>query len=552
MKKFLVIISFFILAFSFFACDNTPAEEPANPTINFNQALPVVFELGAETPDWLSYVTAQDYEGKTITLTAANVDTSAVDMNRVGSFGVIFTATDSGGRTTNRTLLITITEAEVVFGNCDPNFTGEHPILDFAGGTIRYATWMRNFLDPFFPFAKQTELNEMKKTCFTRAMDEHDATIQWVSYFNDINHWNEIINGHLAGTPSSDLFNINSHYLGRLVRAGAVRPITEFVEKYMPDYYWESNTQIGTWDGEIYGFWNERHNVNMGIYVNLDLINEYSQTNPAELWQNGEWDWDAFERMAQEIKANAPADLKIFGINSYHAGSYFIGSNGGRIINPETNAFELNEPRTIRALEFMRDLTQDEYLYFAEEGDSQTRSEFVQGNMVFYFGSDWISGDPNILKPGSAVQFTLGMVPFPVGPDVTDIETEYRLPITVSNLWVVRGDATDEEAEKYVQFFVNSIPWGDDVEQDFRYYQTMEDHMDDLTSLEAYISVSRLGYYEKTFLFGIVWAEPGQAEIAPGIGNVFGAIAQGESITATIDAALPSLQARVNEALGID
>ena len=179
--------------------------------------------------------------------------------------------------------------------------------------------------------------------------------------------------------------------------------------------------------------------------------------------------------------------------------------------------------------------------------DSVTRAEFTSGNMLFYFGSDWISGDSSILKPGSAVQFELGMVPFPVGPDVTDIATEYRLPVTVGNLWVVRGDATDAEAERFVQFFSNIIPWGDDAEQDFRYYKTMEDHMDDLTSLEAYISVSRFGYFEKTYLFNLVWGD----ELAPGIGNIYGEIANGASITATIDAAIASLEARRDEALGI-
>ncbi len=569
MKKIIILASFIFAAFTLVACGGSTVDcrtEPNHPdcvetgngsgtssapTISFNTSLPTTFDLGSSQPNWLNYVNASDSVDGTLTLTLADVDLSAVNMDRTGAFSVRFTARNSAGLETTRSLLITIVENEIPFGDCDPNFQGDVEILSFSGSTTRFASYMRNFLDPFSFFAKRSELNEMKQTCFTRAQNEHDTTIQWVSYFNDLNHWNEIINNHIAGDHKADLYNINSHYLGRLARAGAIRPITEYVEKYLPEYYWETNRQMGSWNGEIYGFWNERHNVNMGIYVNLDLINEYSQTNPAELWQNGEWDWDAFARMAQEVKANAPEDFKIFGVNSFNAGAYFIGSNGGQVINPDTDTFEFSNPRTVRALEFLREMTELEYLYFAEEGDAQTRAEFSQGNMLFYFGADWISGDTSILKPGGAIQFKLGMVPFPVGPDVVDVETEYRLPVSVSALWVIRGDATDEEAERLVQFFANKIPWGDDEEQDFRYYQTMEDHMDDLTSLESYISVSRWGYYDKTFLYGLVWAEAGQAEIAPGVGNLFSQIALGESISGTLEAALPSLNSRIREARGL-
>lgn len=529
--------------------EHESCQDVIGPTIDINTDLPTTFTQGSEAPNWLNYFTVSDAVDGTIPVTANMLDLSHVDMNRVGSFSLTLTAVNSRGKQTTRTLLITVTTDEIPFGDCDPNFMDDEPILSFDGTPIRIASYMINFQDPFFPFAKQTELLNMKKLCHTRSMAEHDTTIEWIRYFNDINHHNEIINAHLAGNHPADLYNINHNHLGQLVRAGAVRPITEFVEQYFPEHYWEMNRQSGSWDGELYGVWNERHNVARGIYVNLDLINEYSQTNPAELWQNGMWDWAAFEKMAREVSANAPADFKILGINSLHAGSYAIGSNGGQIIDPYTDNFMLLEPEAIKALEFMRDMTEAGYFYYSDMGDVQTRSEFVQGNMLMYFGADWISGDPSILKPGSAVQFTLGMVPFPAGPDVEDIETDYRLP-TAGSLYVVRGDATDEEAAAIVQFFSNMVPWADDAEADFRYYQTMEDHMDDLTSLEAYISVSRLGYFEKMYVFGLAWAEPGQQEIAPGIGNLFATIAAGASITATIEAALPSLEARIREALG--
>ena len=329
---------------------------------------------------------------------------------------------------------------------------------------------------------------------------------------------------------------------------------TYIVSKYrflVSVHYYDINLQFGTWKGEIYGIWTERINVNMGIYVNLDLIEEYGQVNPAQLWKDGDWDWQALLDISSAIKENAPINIEIFGINNYDLGSYLIGSNGGQTIDPETDTFALNDSKAINALEFGQELKERGYVWTAEDNtDTSTRAKFTSGELVFYFGSDWISGDPSILKPGEAVKFTLGMVPFPVGPDITDFDAQYRLPITVGNLWVLRSDLDDATAEKVFQYFANTVPWGDDDEQDLRYTETMRDHMDDRTSLEAYVSGSRMGYFEKTFLYNVVWGTQGSGTV--GIGNVYAEIINtpGASATAIIQAALPSIQAQIDQILG--
>ncbi len=510
------------------------------------------YEEGDTAPDFTALVTITDPIDGVIAVTPSMVDVSKVNMNVVGTFRVTYSYTSTSGKTTTFDIVFRINEKVIEFGNCDPNFPEGQVNLDLEGRKVTLGTWMRNFLDPFWLTAKPSELNTMKKTCITRANTEHNTTLGWYAYDNALNHTNEIIQQYLAGDFKADWYNINSHNLGKLAEAGAIRPITEFMD-YLPDYYYDINVQFGTWKGEVYGIWTERINVNMGIYVNLDLIEEYGQVNPAELWNDGEWNWQALLDISSAIKENAPTNVEVFGINSYDLGSYLIGSNGGKTIDPATDTFALNDARAINALEFGQELAERGYVWTSEDGtDTSTRAKFTSGELVFYFGSDWISGDPSILKPGEAVKFTLGMVPFPVGPDVTDIDTEYRLPITVGNLWVMRSDLDDTMAEKVFQYFINTVPWGDDDEQDLRYTETMRDHMDDRTSLEAYVSASRLGYFEKTFLYGVVWALPNSG--SSGIGNVYGEIINtaGASATAIIEAALPSIQAQIDQVLGKD
>ncbi len=508
------------------------------------------YEEGDTAPDFKTLVTITDPVDGVITVTDQMINMTNVNMNAVGTFRVTYSYTSSSGKTTTFEIVFRVNEKIVEFGNCDPNFPEDQINLDLDGRRVILGTWMRNFLDPFWLTAKPSELNTMKKTCITRANTEHDTTLGWYAYDNALNHTNEIIQQYISGDFKADWYNINSHNLGKLVDAGAIRPITDYMH-YLPEYYYDINRQFGTYKGEVYGIWTERINVNMGIYVNLDLIEEYGQTNPAELWNDGEWDWQALLDISSAIKENAPTNVEIFGINNYDLGSYLIGSNGGKTINPETDTFALDDSRAINALEFGQDLKERGYAWTAEDNtDTSTRAKFTSGELVFYFGSDWISGDPSILKPGEAVKFTLGMVPFPFGPDIVDFDAEYRLPITVGNLWVLRSDVDNTMAEKLFQYFINTVPWGDDDEQDLRYTETMRDHMDDRTSLEAYVSGSRMGYFEKTFLYDVVWALPDSG--STGIGNVYAEIINtpGVSATATIQAALPSIQAKIDQTLG--
>jgi fructooligosaccharide transport system substrate-binding protein len=552
MKKCMTLLIILALLFVTHGCkkDEPKQDEDTAPRIQEKADIQKQFTQGDEAPDFKSYVTITDDVDGTITVTDAMVDTSQVDMDQIGTFRVTYTYTNSKGKTTNYDIVIRIVEEENLFGNCDPNFPAGQTNLQLNGEPVVLGTWMRNFLDPFYITAKPSELNDMKKTCILRSNTEHDTTLNWHAYDNALNHQNEIIQQHISGNFEADFYNINSHYLGRLADAGAIRPITQFLD-YLPDYYYDINTQFGTWKGEVYGIWPERINVNMGVYVNLDLIEEYGQDNPAELWEDGAWNWQALMDISANIKDNAPAEIEIFGINNYDLGSYLIGSNGGQVIDPATDLFALDDSRAINALSFAQDLKERGYVWTAEDGtDASTRNKFTSGELVFYFGSDWISGDPSILKPGAAVKFELGMTPMPYGPDIEDIASEYRVPITVGNLWVMRSDADDEEAEALFQYFAHTIPWGDDEQQDLRYTDTMRDHMDDRTSLRAYVSASRLGYYEKSFLYDVVWGLPDSGSV--GVGNIFAEIINtpGASVTATIAASLPAVQAKIDETLG--
>ena len=470
---------------------------------------------------------------------------------------VVTTSSTTQGTTTTTTqsTTTTTTTQSGSTGVCDANFNDEE-YLSFNGEPVRFQTWMRNHLDPFFILAKQDELNAQKKQCITRSNEVHDTSIQWVSYKDQLSHATEIINQHSTGEYEADLYNINSNYVNQLAEAGAIREIPEhLLNKYFPDYYFRVNKEIGSYKGKLYGIWPERNNVNMGLYINIDLLDDAGLDNPATLWNNGEWNWTALETLAAEFKSAYP-DKEFLGINNFQLASYLIGSNGGYTINPYTDEVEYDSTNAVNALTFAQNLHKNGYIYNEDaEGkgltDIEIRTKYISGELLMYFASDWISGDATILKPGDngIIKFNQGMVSMPVGSDVTDMETQYRLPITVSNLWVFRGNMTDAEIERFLQYYANITPWGDDEVADKRYENTMRDHLSDRDSLKAYCNASKYGYYEKTTLYGIEWAQAGTDQM--GMGNVFAEIiAKDVSVEGTLATYKNSLQGIIDDILG--
>jgi hypothetical protein len=81
------------------------------PTYELNHGanLPVKFTVGDTAPNWADYVTFMDMSKNILTPT---IDATAVDMNAVGVYDIIFTATDSHDMTTIYTLTIEVFDVE--------------------------------------------------------------------------------------------------------------------------------------------------------------------------------------------------------------------------------------------------------------------------------------------------------------------------------------------------------------------------------------------------------------------------------------------------------
>ncbi len=107
-------------------------------------------------------------------------------------------------------------------------------------------------------------------------------------------------------------------------------------------------------DGFLWGV--PRDVSTFALYLNLDLIDAAGAEDPRELAANGEWTWDKFAEVSQQIAENVEG-AKGFGAGGWWANwGYFVNSGGGSFFNADRTACALDTPEAIAGMEFYQNL----------------------------------------------------------------------------------------------------------------------------------------------------------------------------------------------------
>lgn len=85
--------------------------EDDDPVVSNVADKQMTFGVGSTAPDWKTYISIFDKEDGVIAVTDAMVDDSAVDMDTVGTFDIVYTVTDSANNEVTHSITISVIEA---------------------------------------------------------------------------------------------------------------------------------------------------------------------------------------------------------------------------------------------------------------------------------------------------------------------------------------------------------------------------------------------------------------------------------------------------------
>ena len=201
-----------------------------------------------------------------------------------------------------------------------------------------------------------------------------------------------------------------------LANAGLVQPIDAYIDYNEPELKdLQSVYEAGLWNGQHYLAPYDNKPVYYMIY-NPKIFEEYGYENPWELWEKGEWTWDAFRELAAELNIiDENGDYICYGTGAPGYGS-LTGSTGVDYVALKDGFFEnnLTHPDVVRAENYLNDmLFKDDIIKIKAQGG--WRNYWNRGMVAMQIIDSWMmKGSAEVSQ--AIHEGALGIVPLPQDP----------------------------------------------------------------------------------------------------------------------------------------
>lgn len=270
-----------------------------------------------------------------------------------------------------------------------------------------------------------------------------EVTVEFVTASWD-NWQTKVLSAYKSGDPI-DLINDGANNNPKFALKGITQPIDNYVNMDNPNLHKNIMDEVFCYSGSHYVAVSET-NVAV-LYYNKNIFESEGVTDPGTLYENGEWTWDNFVKIAKQLTDKS--------INRYgFATDYpylFFGSNATSVLTLTENAkYQLNidDPAITQSLEIIQDG------YFTSGWCGYEGSPYN----TFYMGSaamlgDWQFCERNILaaREFGLADFEYGVVPMPFGPN----NTEGVSPITAAGWAIGNGSDCPAHVGKLIDMLVD-------------------------------------------------------------------------------------------------
>jgi hypothetical protein len=241
-----------------------------------------------------------------------------------------------------------------------------------------------------------------------------------------------IITNSLNETPQAHIYEMPSYSISILAEGGAILPLDTLIEEYGNPGYWPEKAAFGTVLGKQYSYDDSYPLVGQGIFYNItlleELLGEGQGTLPSDLWLSGEWDWDAFSEICNDLLPGISAKnidgAAVIGGRPYNWAYFMLGANGVHVVSNELRP-EISTQPAIDTLSYLNQLVTIPGMWEYESASlsNATVPQFKEGNVAFHNGEPyWIYDSSKWL----GYDFDMGFVPYPAGPNVeADLSNYY-------------------------------------------------------------------------------------------------------------------------------
>lgn len=252
--------------------------------------------------------------------------------------------------------------------------------------------------------------NNDRSVALTLFEDQFHGKVEWIQCTSE-DKFDTLTNRILGGDPV-DMFPYEWDALPNGVYKDQYQPLDDYID--LDDEMWD-----GMRDAIDMYEYNGKHYVvpyaisdPLLITYSRQMCDENGLDDPYELYQDGEWDWDAFMEMMKKFVANGDGSTERYGIAGWF-GQAMVQSTGKTIINFDGKQFtnNISDPDIEAAENLMAEMHSlnlydpNWYSYFPDAG-----------NILFYGMADWSLNGSNANNPDADIM----VVPFPKSPDADE------------------------------------------------------------------------------------------------------------------------------------
>lgn len=368
-------------------------------------------------------------------------------------------------------------------------------VKDLNGYKWSILTWWGTEDSCFNPVEGKSILDDYYLERNQKLMDDYNFEIEMKAQSLDT-FYAAIMGAAMSGEKLADVIKLGFDGMQTLRIAEVLNPFdsTTMPEVDLNDEKWESAiTKAATFGGKVYGITNERSGGIM-CFFNSTMFEERNVTSPYDLYKEGKWTWEEFEKLAKQmtIDENGDGTPDIYGVgtvswSSVHLEGGFIASNGGNAIKYDQNGvptFAYTDNDAQEALEFVRNLYAEKVI-IPDQPTSEADAATVFSNRKTAFMIE-STGFTGWIKD---MEDDFGMVPFPKGPSADD----HTLMSLVIGLYVttIGTSPQDYEASSLIfDLLTDPLPETGDPTIDDPTYSLRNEQFRDDDAVDIYLEMS--------------------------------------------------------------
>ncbi|GHU69630.1 hypothetical protein AGMMS49992_00640 [Clostridia bacterium] len=253
--------------------------------------------------------------------------------------------------------------------------------------------------------------------------------------------------GVLSGMPEADIYNVDIQFGLTYIVNGylyALEDLTTPDDDVFTTQQVERALKMDFQD-RSYAFADK--NSDTTVYMlgfNWTLLQSKGLENPQDLWDRGEWTWDAFIDYCTKL-TDITGSTPIYGLGGFWTDELdgFLRSNGANIAASVEGG--LLSAATGEVLDLYSKLYVDLKVAQPWNADDWTpNNNYADGHLAFFDAANWILNGTDVYSGGGMAKplpFEIGVVPYPVGPSGNkDTNTHNKV---TGNYWVIPKGVED-------------------------------------------------------------------------------------------------------------